>query len=183
MSPLLSLVLAAFALTYVAADETTLVVPFVDPQAISAKVVGVDTANTRTTYELFQGAYTGTWSDPEGSFPGTATLVEGADYASFTYVVNDPEDGSFTIGGVCSLGNGQEASINPGLRGANLNSSAAVFVISGFSGSGGCQNVCALTERTHTDTARNSWPRQDAIAFPKSSAAERWQSASRPPRS
>jgi hypothetical protein len=40
-----------------------------------------------------------------------ATLVEAADYASFTYVVNDPAEGSFTTGGVCSLGNGQETCV------------------------------------------------------------------------
>ncbi|KAJ7073953.1 hypothetical protein C8F01DRAFT_1360700 [Mycena amicta] len=110
MNRFLSLLLVAVAVPYVAADETTLVVPFVDPQAISAKVIGVDAAQGRTTYELAQGAYTGTWTDPQGSFPGTATLVEGADYASFTYVVNDPE-GSFTAGGVCNLGNGQETCV------------------------------------------------------------------------
>ncbi|KAF7295616.1 hypothetical protein MIND_01101700 [Mycena indigotica] len=110
MTRVFALSLAAVAVVCAVADETTLVVPFVDPQAISAKVIGVDAGQARTTYELAQGAYTGTWTDPQGSFPGTATLVEGADYASFTYVVNDRE-GSFTAGGVCNFANGQETCV------------------------------------------------------------------------
>ncbi|KAJ7811599.1 hypothetical protein B0H14DRAFT_3880009 [Mycena olivaceomarginata] len=110
MSRILSFSLAAIALfSYVAADsETTLIVPFGDPQAISADILGVDTAKGRTTWQLRQGAYTGTWTDPQGSFPATATLVEGADYASFTYSVPalDAEDPAFAIAGECSLGAG-----------------------------------------------------------------------------
>ncbi|KAF8205596.1 hypothetical protein K438DRAFT_1818083 [Mycena galopus ATCC 62051] len=100
--------------SYVAADsETTLIVPFADPQPISADILGIDTANGRTTWELHQGAFTGTWTDPQGSFPGTATLVEGADYASFTYAVedSDPMDANFVIGGECSFAGGVEVCV------------------------------------------------------------------------
>ncbi|KAJ7264941.1 hypothetical protein B0H12DRAFT_215994 [Mycena haematopus] len=96
----------AFSLTAIALfsySETTLIVPFADPQPISADILGVDAANGRTTWQLRQGAFTGTWTDPQGSFPGTATLVEGADYASFTYAVEDPEAGNFVVGGECSF--------------------------------------------------------------------------------
>ncbi|KAF7363958.1 hypothetical protein MSAN_01054100 [Mycena sanguinolenta] len=111
MSRTIAISLAAATLfSCVAADsETTLIVPFADPQPISADLLGVDTANGRTTWQLHQGAFTGTWTDPQGSFPGTATLVEGADYASFTYAVSvppdpeDPADGNFVIGGECSF--------------------------------------------------------------------------------
>ncbi|KAJ6501988.1 hypothetical protein C8R45DRAFT_1091900 [Mycena sanguinolenta] len=111
MSRTITISLAALTLfSYVAADsETTLIVPFADPQPISADLLGVDAANGRTTWRLHQGAFTGTWTDPQGSFPGTATLVEGADYASFTYAVSvppdpeDPADGNFVIGGECSF--------------------------------------------------------------------------------
>ncbi|KAJ7461630.1 hypothetical protein FB451DRAFT_1497688 [Mycena latifolia] len=86
--------------------ETSLIVPFGDPQAISADLLGVDAAQGRTTWALRQGTYTGTWTNPQGSFPATATLVEGADYASFTYAVPagpDPGDVAFTVGGECTL--------------------------------------------------------------------------------
>ncbi|KAJ6531585.1 hypothetical protein DFH09DRAFT_137079 [Mycena vulgaris] len=106
MSRIFAFSLAALCLNYVAA-ETTLIVPFADPQPISGDVLGVDTALGRTTWALHQGAFTGTWTDPQGSFPGTATLIEGSDYASFTYVVADME-GTITAGGECSLKDGQQ---------------------------------------------------------------------------
>ncbi|KAF7325381.1 hypothetical protein MVEN_02627500 [Mycena venus] len=108
MSRIFAISLAVIALSsYVAADagETTIIVPFGDPQAISADILGVDSKG-RTTWQLRQGAYTGTWTDPQGSFPGTATLVEGADYASYTYAVKDGE-GDFMVAGECSIGGGQ----------------------------------------------------------------------------
>ncbi|KAF7337903.1 hypothetical protein MVEN_02013500 [Mycena venus] len=107
MSRIFAVSLAVIALSsYVAADagETTIIVPFGDPQAISADILGVDSKG-RTTWQLRQGAYTGTWTDPQGSFPGTATLVEGADYASYTYAVKDGE-GDFMVAGECSIGAG-----------------------------------------------------------------------------
>ncbi|KAJ6531159.1 hypothetical protein B0H19DRAFT_1082123 [Mycena capillaripes] len=108
MTRILALSLAIAALSYVAADsETTIIVPFGDPQPISADILGVDTAQGRTTWQLRQGAFTGTWTDPQGSFPGTATLVEGADYASFTYSAATPE-GTFAVGGECTIKDGVE---------------------------------------------------------------------------
>ncbi|KAJ7824691.1 hypothetical protein B0H13DRAFT_2123586, partial [Mycena leptocephala] len=47
---------------------------------------------------------------PQGSFPGTATLIEGADYASFTYSVAAPE-GTFAVGGECSIKDGVEVCV------------------------------------------------------------------------
>ncbi|KAJ7706951.1 hypothetical protein B0H17DRAFT_1034924 [Mycena rosella] len=106
MTRILALSLLSLALHYAAAadTETSIIVPFGDPQAISADILGVDAKLGRTTWALRQGAYTGTWTDPQGSFPGTATLVEGADYASFTYAVAPPD--GFTVGGECSLKDG-----------------------------------------------------------------------------
>ncbi|KAJ7685660.1 hypothetical protein DFH06DRAFT_1159083 [Mycena polygramma] len=111
MTRILALSLAVAALSYVAADsETSVIVPFADPQPISADILGVD-AQGRTTWQLHQGAFTGTWTDPQGSFPGTATLVEGADYASYTYSVAAPE-GTFVLGGVCSLNAGVQICVD-----------------------------------------------------------------------
>ncbi|KAJ7029338.1 hypothetical protein C8F04DRAFT_1265002 [Mycena alexandri] len=105
MARVFALLLSAIALSFVAADsETSVIVPFADPQPISADILGVD-GQGRTTWQLRQGAFTGTWSDPQGSFPGTATLIEGADYASYTYAVSDPE-GTLVVGGECSIGAG-----------------------------------------------------------------------------
>ncbi|KAJ7080384.1 hypothetical protein B0H15DRAFT_933244 [Mycena belliarum] len=110
MSRLLALTVLALGVHYAIADtETSIIVPFADPQAISADMLGVDSAKGRTTWALRQGAYTGTWTDPQGSFPATATLVEGADYASFTYVIpegTDAGDIAVTAGGECSLAKG-----------------------------------------------------------------------------
>ncbi|KAJ7766689.1 hypothetical protein B0H16DRAFT_1522228 [Mycena metata] len=102
---LFALWLSVIALSSIAAadSETSVIVPFADPQPISADILGVD-GQGRTTWQLHQGAFTGTWTDPQGSFPGTATLVEGADYASYTYSVSDPE--GFVLGGECSIGAG-----------------------------------------------------------------------------
>ncbi|KAJ7154249.1 hypothetical protein C8R46DRAFT_1197191 [Mycena filopes] len=80
--------------------------PFADPQPISANILGVDTVLGRTTWELHQGALTGTWSgNLVRDFPGTATLVEGSDYASMTYAVT-AGDKAAAVGGACSLGAG-----------------------------------------------------------------------------
>ncbi|KAJ7481114.1 hypothetical protein B0H11DRAFT_1807991 [Mycena galericulata] len=85
-----------------AAAQISLIVPFADEQPISADVVGVDTAQGRTTWALHQGALTGTFTDAQGDFPGTATLVEGSDYVSFTYVEQE-DNVTATAGGLCSI--------------------------------------------------------------------------------
>ncbi|KAJ6531580.1 hypothetical protein DFH09DRAFT_824744, partial [Mycena vulgaris] len=88
------------------AAETSLIVPLVDPQPISAEVLGVDAALDRTTWVLHQGAFTGTWTDPQGDFPGTATLIEGSDYASLTYLL--PAEGTtVALGAECSIKDSQ----------------------------------------------------------------------------
>ncbi|KAJ6622870.1 hypothetical protein B0H10DRAFT_862427 [Mycena sp. CBHHK59/15] len=107
MSRILALAVAALSLRYVAA-ETSLVIPFVDPQAISADILGVDSAKTRTTWALHQGAPTGIYSTEQGDeFPGTATLIEGTDYASFTYVAAAGGE-TITAGGECTIAGGNE---------------------------------------------------------------------------
>ncbi|KAG5644044.1 hypothetical protein DXG03_009196 [Asterophora parasitica] len=90
--------------------QTSLFIPGFDPQPISADILGVD-GQGRTTWALHQGAVTN--SAQEGSFPGTgksnnlvgplATLVEGANDVSFTYV---PPNNAFTLGQQCSLSGG-----------------------------------------------------------------------------
>ncbi|KAF8077599.1 hypothetical protein FPV67DRAFT_1662415 [Lyophyllum atratum] len=76
--------------------QTSLYIPGLDPQPLIADILGVD-GQGRTTWALHQGALT----DPaDGGLPGTATLVEGANDVSFTYV---PPGGAFTIGRECSL--------------------------------------------------------------------------------
>ncbi|RDB22195.1 hypothetical protein Hypma_010690 [Hypsizygus marmoreus] len=77
--------------------QTSLYIPGFDPQPISADNLGVD-AQGRTTWALHQGALTGTFDD--SGFVGTATLVEGPNDVSFTYV---PPGGEFTVGRECSL--------------------------------------------------------------------------------
>ncbi|KAG6876179.1 hypothetical protein C0992_000560 [Termitomyces sp. T32_za158] len=83
-----------------AVAQTSLFIPGFDPQPISADILGVD-AQGRTTWALHQGALTDTFEEP--SFPGTATLVEGANDAFFTYA--DPS-GLFTVGTECTLSGG-----------------------------------------------------------------------------
>ncbi|KAG5335212.1 hypothetical protein J132_09646 [Termitomyces sp. J132] len=90
--------LAAFTGTAVA--QTSLYIPGFDPQPISADILGVD-AQGRTTWALHQGALTDTFE--EGSFPGTATLVEGTNDVSMTYVA---PSGLFTMGTECTLSDG-----------------------------------------------------------------------------
>jgi len=106
MARILTISLAAIVLSYVVADsETSVYVPFIDPQPISADLVGIDTAQGRTTWALHQGAKTGTWADQPDNLPGTATLVEGVDFASLTYALADPSVGG-TMGGVCTIEGG-----------------------------------------------------------------------------
>ncbi|KAF8892225.1 hypothetical protein BD779DRAFT_1670553 [Infundibulicybe gibba] len=69
-----------------------------DPQPVKADVIGTD-GQGRTTWALQTGVPSGTIT--EGGFPGTATLVEGSDYASLNYVL-----GTMTLTGACSIANG-----------------------------------------------------------------------------
>ncbi|KAJ7097164.1 hypothetical protein B0H15DRAFT_825044 [Mycena belliarum] len=64
----------------------TLAVPFGnnDSETLTAHVIGVDSAATRTTYALQQNAMDGT----SVLASATGTLVEGADYASYTYAIS-----------------------------------------------------------------------------------------------
>ncbi|KAJ8088222.1 hypothetical protein AAF712_005897 [Marasmius tenuissimus] len=77
-----SALLAFAAVFHVAAAQTSLWVPGFDEQALSADVIGVDTAKGRTTYRIQRGASTAA-NDDESGFTGTFTLVEGSDYASY----------------------------------------------------------------------------------------------------
>lgn len=88
------LTLAFFAGTALA--QTSLYIPGLDSQPLIADILGVD-GEGRTTWALHQGPLT----DPsDGGLRGTATLVEGPNDASFTYV---PPGGIFTMGTECSL--------------------------------------------------------------------------------
>ncbi|KAK7038191.1 hypothetical protein R3P38DRAFT_2904913 [Favolaschia claudopus] len=101
--------LVASVLRYSAAAdpaETSVYVPFIDAQPISADIIGIDEALGRTTYALHQGAKTGTWADQQDNMPGTATLIEGSDFASLAYNVADPKFGTMTFGGACSIQGG-----------------------------------------------------------------------------
>ncbi|KIY71043.1 hypothetical protein CYLTODRAFT_419184 [Cylindrobasidium torrendii FP15055 ss-10] len=88
----------------VRAAVTSLFIPGFDTQSLSVDVVGVE--GDKTTYALQKGVYTNA-EDDESGFVGTATLVEGPDYASLTYEYNQ-DDLSLTIGYDCSL-NGEIA--------------------------------------------------------------------------
>ncbi|KAJ7633104.1 hypothetical protein FB45DRAFT_1148569 [Roridomyces roridus] len=128
MTRVLTLSFVALSLQYVAA-QVSLIVPFVDEQPLSADVLGVDTALDRTTWALHQGSPTGTFTDDEGSFPGTATLVEGSDYVSFTYVLVDDQV-THTAGGVCSIQGGTEICVaNADGQAATETDPATAFVV------------------------------------------------------
>ncbi|KAK0463605.1 uncharacterized protein EV420DRAFT_1638532 [Desarmillaria tabescens] len=80
-----------------ALGQTSLYVPGFDSQALSVEVAGV--ADGHTTFLIQPG------SDATDGFVGTATLVEGSDYASLTYVAPDATSG-FTVGYECSIAAG-----------------------------------------------------------------------------
>ncbi|KAJ7773001.1 hypothetical protein DFH07DRAFT_696178, partial [Mycena maculata] len=82
------------------AAQTTLIVPVIE-EPVSAELIGVDTSQGLTTWAIHQAAPTGTFSDTT-DFPGTATIVEGCDYVSFTYIVSQP-DATATVNAVCSI--------------------------------------------------------------------------------
>ncbi|KAK0441073.1 hypothetical protein EV421DRAFT_744826 [Armillaria borealis] len=82
-----------------ALGQSSLYVPGFDAQALSVEVGGV--ADGHTTF-IIQPAPDATDSD---GFVGTATLVEGSDYASLTYVAPDPSS-AFTVGYACSIASG-----------------------------------------------------------------------------
>ncbi|KAF9261406.1 hypothetical protein L218DRAFT_1001686 [Marasmius fiardii PR-910] len=67
--------------------QTSLWIPGFDEQALSADVIGVDTANGRTSYRIQRGASTAA-NDDESGFTGTFTLVAGTNYASYNYAQN-----------------------------------------------------------------------------------------------
>ncbi|KAF5369171.1 hypothetical protein D9615_009986 [Tricholomella constricta] len=76
--------------------QTSLYIPGADPQPLIADILGVDEQG-RTTWAVHQGVLT---DAAEGGLPGTATLVEGPNDMSFTYV---PPGGAFTLGRECSF--------------------------------------------------------------------------------
>jgi len=88
-------VLVLFAASVLA--QTSLFIPGFDPQPLSADILGVDVQG-RTTWALHAGSPTDTFSNAE--FIGTATLVEGPNDASLTYVAPAAQ---FTIGIDCTL--------------------------------------------------------------------------------
>ncbi|KAF5352722.1 hypothetical protein D9756_006007 [Leucocoprinus leucothites] len=92
--------LVAFtAFTTVSAQATTsIIVPGFDAQPLSADVIGVDTSAGQTTWAVQAG--------PGGDMPGTATLVEGSDYASIHYIGLSPET-TFTMDYGCTYQGGQ----------------------------------------------------------------------------
>ncbi|SJL12166.1 uncharacterized protein ARMOST_15587 [Armillaria ostoyae] len=95
----LSLFFVAVAGLQGALGQSSLYVPGFDAQALSVEVAGV--ADGHTTF-IIQPAPDATDSD---GFVGTATLVEGSDYASLTYVAPDPSS-AFTVGYACSIASG-----------------------------------------------------------------------------
>jgi len=95
----LSLFFVAVAGLQGALGQSSLYVPGFDAQALSVEVAGV--ADGHTTF-IIQPAPDATDSD---GFVGTATLVEGSDYASLTYVAPDPS-AALTIGYACSINSG-----------------------------------------------------------------------------
>ncbi|PBK78747.1 hypothetical protein ARMSODRAFT_1011290 [Armillaria solidipes] len=95
----LSLFFVAVAGLQGALGQSSLYVPGFDAQALSVEVAGV--ADGHTTF-IIQPAPDATGSD---GFVGTATLVEGSDYASLTYVAPDPSS-AFTVGYACSIASG-----------------------------------------------------------------------------
>ncbi|KAK0496858.1 hypothetical protein EDD18DRAFT_179795 [Armillaria luteobubalina] len=94
----LSLFFVAVAGLQGALGQTSLYVPGFDAQALSVEVAGV--ADGHTTF-IIQPATDAT----DTQFVGTATLVEGSDYASLTYV--DPDaSAAFTVGYACTIASG-----------------------------------------------------------------------------
>ncbi|KAK0211799.1 hypothetical protein IW262DRAFT_363190 [Armillaria fumosa] len=94
----LSLFFVAVAGLQGALGQTSLYVPGFDAQALSVEVAGV--ADGHTTF-IIQPAADAT----DSQFVGTATLVEGSDYASLTYV--DPDaSAAFTVGYACTIASG-----------------------------------------------------------------------------
>ena len=81
------------------AAEVSLYVPGFDPQPLTAVLAGVE--DGQTTWLLAAGVASGDLDD--SGLIGTATLVQGENRASLTYV---PPDGSFTMGIDCTLDDG-----------------------------------------------------------------------------
>ncbi|KAG6829584.1 hypothetical protein H0H87_010825, partial [Tephrocybe sp. NHM501043] len=79
--------------------QTSLYIPGLDPQPLIADILGID-GQGRTTWAVHQAPLTAV---EEGGLPGTATLVEGPNDASFTYV---PPGREFTLGQECALSGG-----------------------------------------------------------------------------
>ncbi|KAF8585838.1 hypothetical protein K439DRAFT_1615624 [Ramaria rubella] len=85
-----------FLISAVAAD-TSLWIPDTDPQPISASVLGVGN-DGRTTWQIQQGSATGTTTDIDASFTGTATLIEGPSNALLSLALTaEPADGGVTV--------------------------------------------------------------------------------------
>ncbi|KAJ7029337.1 hypothetical protein C8F04DRAFT_1187748 [Mycena alexandri] len=112
MAPFHALCLGAIVLSYVAALETSLVVP----RILGLTILGIDMAQGGRPGSFIKARLQGHGGTKKEAFQscflGTATLVEGADYASFTYIVAEPNETLIIDGDGCSLGAGHAVCVD-----------------------------------------------------------------------
>jgi len=144
-------VLVLFAVSVSA--QTSLFIPGFDPQPLSADILGVDTQG-RTTWALHPGSPTDTLND--AGLIGTATLVEGPNDASLTYVA--PQ---FTMGVACTLSD--SLAVCSATSGGTV--ATATETVTRFAVQGG--TTAPLTS-TGSTTPRSSQPSQTSGKEPSS---------------
>ncbi|KAJ7097168.1 hypothetical protein B0H15DRAFT_797876 [Mycena belliarum] len=143
----------------------TVAVPFGsnDSETLTAHVIGVNSAATRTTYALEQNAMDGT----SVLASATGTLVEGADYASYTYAIS-ASGLNIAVGFDCALQSGNAICSDQGATATFALSTVQPWVLDvvatsapapGSSGSAQAKSTASTQAQPTGSTKPNSAPR------------------------
>ncbi|KAI0632832.1 hypothetical protein C8Q77DRAFT_1158288 [Trametes polyzona] len=113
------------------AAAVSLFIPFIDPEPITADIVGVDTAKSETTWRIGTGVPSGTFTEDLGELFTSATLVVNPTHVQL--VENDPAL-SFAISADCGFvagGLGAACTV-VGSAAGTISTSVVTHVVSAF---------------------------------------------------
>ncbi|KAI0632828.1 hypothetical protein C8Q77DRAFT_848372 [Trametes polyzona] len=113
------------------AAAVSLFIPFIDPEPITADIVGVDTAKSETTWRIGTGVPSGTFTEDLGELFTSATLVVNPTHVQL--VENDPAL-SFAISADCGFVAGGQGVVCTvvGSAAGTVSTSVVTHVVSAF---------------------------------------------------
>ncbi|KAI0632834.1 hypothetical protein C8Q77DRAFT_1158290 [Trametes polyzona] len=113
------------------AAAVSLFIPFIDPEPITADIVGIDTAKSETTWRIGTGVPSGTFTEDLGELFTSATLVVNPTHVQL--VENDPAL-SFAISADCGFVAGGQGVVCTAVGSAagTVSTSVVTHVVSAF---------------------------------------------------